>query len=223
MSSCRSTIQNSTAAPSPVLTDPERFEGETLADPLEGIAYGRCKAKIMRRASGEPWIHSFAHGRTVYELKHDAASVRKAMEKAAKGDVVATFARLTVAADLDAIDQAGLCQLAKELSDVGLREIKAVLKVALQNQAKQDARQKQAHQRAKRRDPRPQIWSPSPDDPWLLQMEVLNEVIGKVATASPPSRDIDGDAMQIRKLPVANMHAFTPAEVNVEPEETPDD
>src|SRR6516162_1181557 len=65
-----------------VLADPERFEGETLADPLEGVSYGRCVAKIRRRADGTPWIHSFAHGRTIYELKHDAASVRKAMERA---------------------------------------------------------------------------------------------------------------------------------------------
>ena len=41
-----------------VLADPERFEGETLADPLEGVDYGRCVAKIMRRADGTPWIHS---------------------------------------------------------------------------------------------------------------------------------------------------------------------
>ena len=75
-----------------VLADPELYEGETLADPLEGVAYGRCVAKIMRRADGTPWIHSFARGRTIYELKHDAASVRKAMEQAAKDDVVATFA-----------------------------------------------------------------------------------------------------------------------------------
>ena len=49
-----------------VLADPARFEGATLADPLEGVEYGRCKARIMRRADGSPWIHSFAHGRTVY-------------------------------------------------------------------------------------------------------------------------------------------------------------
>src|SRR5262249_51861883 len=42
-----------------VLADPVRFEGETLADPLEGIEYGRCKAKIMCRADGTVWINSF--------------------------------------------------------------------------------------------------------------------------------------------------------------------
>ena len=99
-----------------VLADPERFEGETLADPLEGVAYGRCVAKIMRRADGTPWIHSFAHGRTIYALKHDATSVRKAMEKAAKDEVVATFALLAAGADLDAVELAELRQLAKKLS-----------------------------------------------------------------------------------------------------------
>jgi hypothetical protein len=31
-----------------VLKDPAKFVGETLADPLEGVGYGICKAKIMR-------------------------------------------------------------------------------------------------------------------------------------------------------------------------------
>jgi hypothetical protein len=60
-----------------VLANPEAYEGETLADPLEGVSYGRCKAKIMRRSDGTPWIHSFAHGRTFYELKHDATAVQQ--------------------------------------------------------------------------------------------------------------------------------------------------
>ena len=48
-------------------------------------------------------------------------------------------------------------------------------------------------------------------------MDVLNEVIGKVTAARPPARDIDGDAMRVRKLPVPNTHAFSQSEANVEP------
>ena len=62
------------------LVDPDKFEGATLADPLEGIEYGICKAQIMRRADGTIWIDRFAHGRTVYELKIDAAAVRARLE-----------------------------------------------------------------------------------------------------------------------------------------------
>jgi hypothetical protein len=115
-----------------VLANPEFYEGETLADPLEGVDYGPCKARIMRRADGTPWIHSFAHGRTIYKLKHDAASVRKAMEEAAKDDVVATFTRLAANADLDAVELEKLRQLAKKLSGIVLRVIDEELKSAKQ-------------------------------------------------------------------------------------------
>jgi len=39
-----------------VLADPERYVDETLADPMEGIDYGRCKAKVMRDADGALFI-----------------------------------------------------------------------------------------------------------------------------------------------------------------------
>jgi hypothetical protein len=71
-----------------VLTAPDRFVGETLADPLEGPDYGICKAQIMRRADGSLWIHSFAHGRTTYELKLDRAAGEAAMGRV-EGEAVA--------------------------------------------------------------------------------------------------------------------------------------
>ena len=51
-----------------VLNDPERFIGRTLADPVEGIAYGRQTAKVLRREDGTLFINSFAHGGIQYEL-----------------------------------------------------------------------------------------------------------------------------------------------------------
>ena len=62
------------------------------------------------------------------------------MEKAAKDEVVATFARLAVGADLDAVELEELRQLAKKLSGVGLRVIDAALKAAQQKQAAQNAK-----------------------------------------------------------------------------------
>ena len=136
--------------------------------------------------------------------------------------MVATFALLAADADIDVIEQADLRQLAKKLSGVGLRVIDGALKAAQQKQAAQDVMAARARRAASRQDPRPQVRAPFPDEPWLPQMGVLNDVIGKVTTARPPARDIDGDAMQVRMLPVPNMHAFTQSEVNVEPEETND-
>jgi hypothetical protein len=65
-----------------VLDDPDRFVGETLADPLEGVGYGRCKAMVMRRDDGEIFINSFAHGRTFYDLAFDASMVRQEIDGA---------------------------------------------------------------------------------------------------------------------------------------------
>ena len=190
--------------------------GETLADPLEGVAYGRCVAKIMRRADGTPWIHSFAHGRTIYELKHDATSVRKAMEEAAKDKVVATLAELGAAADLDAVEQEELRQLAKKLSGVGLNPIKATLKAALQKQAAQNAKWARERHAAQRQDPRPQIQAPLADAERLPVMKTINEVLGAVGGKQPPSRGIEHDMVRVRKSPILNMHAFTSSGANPE-------
>ena len=91
-----------------ILADPERFEGATLADPIEGSPYGWCKAKVMRRASGQPFIHSFAHGRALYELRYDAESIGAALTKVAKEAVVATLAERVVQADIDAVEAEAL-------------------------------------------------------------------------------------------------------------------
>ena len=65
-----------------VLAAPDKFVGETLADPLEGIDYGRCKAKVMRAHDGALVIHSFAHGGGLYHLRHDARSATAARSAA---------------------------------------------------------------------------------------------------------------------------------------------
>src|SRR5262245_20794751 len=51
-----------------VMADPQKFVGATLADPIEGVEYGRCCAKVMLH-DGKPWINSFAHGGTKYQLR----------------------------------------------------------------------------------------------------------------------------------------------------------
>jgi hypothetical protein len=71
-----------------VLADPDRYVGETLADPLEGAGYGRCKAMIMRSDDGGLFIHSYAHGRGIYLLRYDARSAIAAIAQAPAGGVI---------------------------------------------------------------------------------------------------------------------------------------
>lgn len=65
-----------------VLADRDRFAGETLADPMEGVDYGRCKALVMKCDDGTLLIHSFAHGRCIYFLRHDLKSAKATFAQA---------------------------------------------------------------------------------------------------------------------------------------------
>ena len=69
-----------------VLADPERFIGAKLADPIEGIDYGRGKAMVLRDdRNGGLRIHSFAHGLGLnYQLQLDTAAIEAAILAADK-------------------------------------------------------------------------------------------------------------------------------------------
>jgi hypothetical protein len=202
-----------------VLADPDRFVGATLADPNEGIEYGRGKAKILRRSDGALVIHSFAHGRTVYHLKLDAAAVRAAIEQADKDAAAKIFVDSAVTAFLDAQELEELSDLASKRSRAGKRTIDKMLKEAKQEYAAKQARQARKRRAAARNDPRPQIPCPHESSPWLEQMEVLNDVLGSAQSSRPPSRDIGNDIMRAKKIRIPNTHAFTVASANAEPEE----
>lgn len=206
-----------------VLKDPAKFVGATLADPLEGVGYGTCKAKIMRRADGSLWINSFAHGRTTYDLKLDARAVRAALENASKDEVVGKFIDLALQADLDAVELEQLLGLAGERSGLGTRVISRTLKAARSKAAAGNAEQERKRRQAERTDPRPAVSAPAIDAPWLPQMQLLDDVLGTLNVAEPPMRNNDGMLTQCRmRTPVA-MHAFGSNAANgedVEGEET---
>jgi hypothetical protein len=200
---------------SAVLADPERFEGATLADPLEGVEYGRCMARIMRRADGWVFIHSFAHGHALYELKLDAAAVRAAMAAASNQDVVKTFVKLAIQADLSDEEIEALRNEAAKRSGIGKRTIARMLRKALHDLATKRRHEARERALAEHNDPRPRLDVPDADAPWLPQMATLNEVIAASPAGHPTLRDIEGYAAFTGKIAVPNTHAFT----NANPEE----
>ena len=96
--------------------------------------------------------------------------------------------------------------------------IDATLAAAQQQHAAAQAQGLQAWQAAQRHDPRPQIPRPFPDRAVAAGMGVLNEIIGVVEALKPPGRDVDGDAMKVRKFGMPGTHAFTDANDAEEPE-----
>jgi len=62
------------------LANPARYDGAALADPFEGVEYGRTTAKFFANVGGKPYINSHAHGGCKYFLKPTAGPVARPPE-----------------------------------------------------------------------------------------------------------------------------------------------
>ena len=79
-----------------ILANPPRYLGETASDPLAGVEYGRCKCLVMQdERDGYLFLHSFAHGGSIYRLLPGYAEIEKALESAAANRVAEVYAALT--------------------------------------------------------------------------------------------------------------------------------
>ena len=192
-----------------VLADPARFEGATLADPLEGTEYGRCKARIMRRGDGTVWINSFAHGRTVYELKSDFRTAKTELEKAANDEAPETFVRLALTGDLGEDEIEELRNIAHRRTGINKRTLDNKLKSARQRVASEEARQVAERRTAERQDPRPQLPVPLSDAEWLPTMQAVNDVLGRNCATEPPTRNVDHCVALVRARRVPSLHFLT--------------
>jgi hypothetical protein len=199
-----------------VLRDPDRFVGATLADPLEGLAYGRDKAKIQRRADDTMWIHSFAHGGTVYQLKLDFDTCRAAIAETPSRDVANVFVDVALRADLDPAQIEQLIDLVQRIIGIGKRPLDQMLKTARQQRKAAEAEQRCRERAAARTDPRPQLPVPSPDAEYLPVMAALTEVLGASTAAEPPMRDLDHAMIRVVTKGAVGMHELTPFSANAE-------
>lgn len=188
-----------------VFADPGRFVGVTLSDPLEGPDYGRAKAKIMRRPDGSLWIHSFAHGRTTYELKHDFRSIDRAIRASDAAEAVNVVMRLFLHAVLNDVEEQTLRELVVKLSDVKMRPLQKMMKVARDEHG---ARRAEAERDAGSGD-RIQLDCPMPEDERLPVLVALDDVLVDVRSPEPPMRDLDGRPCEIRSRPAMHTHELT--------------
>jgi hypothetical protein len=191
-----------------VLTNPNRYVGETLADPQEGVEYGRGKAKILRRPDGSLLIHSFAHGRTVYELKIDLGMARAMLRRAPVAEVDRLFVRLALEAEVDDAEVEKLRDLAAERGGTGKRTLNNLLKAARTERANQRAKAERQRRAAERTDPRPQLPAPPEDAETLPQTEILNGILGAATDPEPPMRDITGRLTRVWVRSVPNIHGL---------------
>jgi hypothetical protein len=200
-----------------VIANPSRFEGATLADPLEGPDYGHTKAKIMRGSDGALRINSFAHGGAVYELKLDAKAAEAALTAAPSDQIVDIFIRLSLAGDFTPAEAERLRDLASRLAGTGKRAIDSTLKQAKAEATQQGRQAERDAQFAQRQDPRPLLPAPRPDAERLPIMHALDEILAQVAAVEPPMRDFENYPVEVRCRRPNMLHELLAETVNAEP------
>jgi hypothetical protein len=108
-----------------ILADPKRFDGEVCYDPIEGEAYGRANARFF---ADRLCINCFAHGGSVFLLRHDAATVRELIERGEPARAVQILCSLANVMDIDVVERKELTTLAGDRNGCKQRIAEAALK-----------------------------------------------------------------------------------------------
>jgi hypothetical protein len=188
-----------------VLADPESCTGCTLADPIEGIDYGRCKAMVMRGDDGTLFIHSFAHGRSFYFLRYDLRTAISAFKNAPTVD---RAAEILASANLEADEREQFQDTVADATGIGSRAISKRFKD--EEQRRQRERARAAAEAAAASDRR--IMRPCPPANGALQAEVefLDATLASEASAVPPMRDYNGKLIEVQSRIPFDLHTLVP-------------
>jgi hypothetical protein len=193
-----------------VLSDRARFVGQTLADPLEGATYGRCKALVMEdRFNGGLHIKSFAHGGQGYRLVLNETMIRAMIERAKPQDAVRVF--------LEAMDQAAVFPGGDEaLADAcatraGTITGPRVLKLLKE---RRDAQQEAKRQAKLAKDDRIVLEAPSRDGEVRKPALAIDAALAGINSLDAPVRNLNGRLTEIVKVPTPGLHLLTAADAN---------
>jgi hypothetical protein len=199
-----------------VLAHPDRFVSETLADPLEGVDYGRCKAKVMRGDDGGLFIHSFAHGRTLYRLRYDARSAKAAIAQAPVDGLIDYAMAILATTEMEADELEDFVATVAKAAGIGVRAVKA--RIAKERREREQAERKLAVASA---GDRRLIRNRPQDDEELLPMtKFLDEVLASDQREEPPMRDASGNLVEVRVQEPWALHLLTADGTNAAIEDT---
>ena len=131
-----------------VMAQPSKYVDETLADPLEGVGYGRGKAKVMRGDSGELIVHSFAHGGAMYRLVHNEATLG-ALIAATDSDAVVSTVISNFDPDALPLDaQERLLKATAKKANVNIKIVRQMLKDAVARRKAKERAEKPSARKA---------------------------------------------------------------------------
>jgi hypothetical protein len=177
-----------------VLADPDRYVGETLADPMEGIDYGRCKAKVMRGDDGNLFVHTFAHGDGYYFLRYDLKCAKAAFAQGPGSGTVDQAVAILAQAEIEADELDEFIRFVSKTVGAGIRPLRARIKK--ERAERKDSRDAPFKSIADARIVRPR---PEPDGELLPIVSFLDEVLANDQSEEPPMRDASGAIVQVEE------------------------
>ena len=193
-----------------VLNDPAAYVGETLSDPIEGIAYGRCKALVMQAKDGSLFIHSFAHGRTFYRLRHNLVSAKAALTSAPSGGMLDFGVANLASAELNDEETADFARTVAAAAGINLRIVEARFKMF----AQQRQLEKQAASENSQIDRRIVRDRPQYDEEIGPTARFVDDALADDTGEEPPMRDIAGNIVAIRTIAPTDLHALLEDDAN---------
>jgi hypothetical protein len=176
---------------------------------LKGAPGAPVPVFTKRQLCAGAFIHSFAHGRGIYELVPDVAFIRAQLASLTGAQLVKTFAELLACARLDAIEEAELIEWVSDTAKIGKMVVKQQLKDARAAAARLRAQAARVHLLATRTDPRTRMRAPCEDAPWLPEMQAYEAVLLKINAGIPPTRDMDLNLNTLWSTEIPGTHAYS--------------
>lgn len=187
-----------------VLLTPERYVGETLSDPLEGVCYGRNKAMVFQRTDGSLWINSFAHGGGRYDLCHDAGTLREIVGRLEQGSDTETFITALASSEIATEVENSLLHEAKHRTGVNIGDFRARVRTA--RDAARHRQNRGSREVTQADDMRVRLPVPTYQSELTPIMVQLDEVLSGVNADVPPFRTLDHRLAKVAKKPANGLH-----------------
>ena len=205
-----------------ILADPKRFDGEVCYDPIEGEAYGRANARFF---ADRLCINCFAHGGSVFFLRHDATSVAELIERDNPTKAVQILCSLASIIDFDVAERKTLVKFVGDRAGCGERTAGAALKETLATE--RERRAEEARDKADRESTTIRLPALPADTKINPVMDTWDDILAHATAvrgddhdfAEPPMRNAEGWPIEIRWRDPPGLHTLSSAGANAEEDE----
>jgi hypothetical protein len=151
------------------------------------------------------FIHSFAHGRALYLLRHDVRSAKAAIAQAPVDGLIDHAMAILATTEMKADELADFVTTVAKASGIGVQAVKA--RIAKERRKREEAERKAAF--ATGGDGRLIRPRPAPDGELLPTTTFLDQVLASDQREEPPMRDASGNLIEVQVREPWALHLLT--------------